>query len=37
MIPPGAAPDPSARLTSLRLSNARIRSISRRWLNGLVM
>ena len=33
-VPP---PEPSARLLSLRRSRARIRSIRRRWLNGLVM
>ena len=35
--PPGAAPEPSARLASLRRSSARMRSSSRRWLNGLLM
>ena len=35
--PAGRRPEPSARPTSLRRSRARMRSISSRWLNGLVM
>ena len=37
VLPPAGAPEPSARPASLRRSRARMRSISRRWLNGLVM